>query len=285
MSMLRYFKTRRVWALAPLSVVLAGAIGCGTGKSYTHDGDPLLGNFNRPITPTPPPTGADIGSVWDGGPGIYPAPAIGNNQVPYIPGQLAPLPGVTPPTGGATGLMPSSTTTNASLAGGSRGAKATISEYLSPGENAPATLPTRVGASIPLGNRFDQAAMQAQQAQQPPQSGLEPMPPSADPNAVQIRQPRAIATSRGSAIVPEGAPLPIGNPDAPQVVKSLEEGQQVLTSQGVKWQRLERVENGDWQFTCAVGGSNSTSPKQFSARHPDQLQAMQQVIEQVHRDR
>ena len=61
--MLRYLKNRRVWKMAPLSAVLAGAIGCVTGKSYTHEGDPLLGNFNRPITPTPPPTGATVGSV------------------------------------------------------------------------------------------------------------------------------------------------------------------------------------------------------------------------------
>jgi hypothetical protein len=284
MSMPRYFKTRRVWALAPLSVVLAGAIGCGTGKSYTHDGDPLLGNFNRPIAATPPPTGADIGNVWDGGPGIYPAPAIGNNQTPYIPGQLAPLPGVTQPTGGSTTTsLPGSSNTNAAMAGGPRGAKATITEYLSPDENTQASIPTRVGASIPLGNRFDQAAVQIQQSPTPPS---EPLPPSADPNAVQIRQPRAIATSRGSAIVPEGGPLPLPNPNAPQTVRSLEEGQQVLNSHGIKWQRLERIESGDWQFTCAVSSNpNGTSAKQYSARHPDQLQAMQQVIEQVQRDR
>jgi hypothetical protein len=95
-----------------------------------------------------------------------------------------------------------------------------------------------------------------------------------------------MTTSRGSAIVPEGGSLPLPNPNAPQTVRSLEEGQQVLNSHGIKWQRLERVESGDWQFTCAVSSNpNGTSAKQYSARHPDQLQAMQQVIEQVQRDR
>jgi hypothetical protein len=277
---------KSIWKHLSAGVVLFGSLGCGTGKNFTHDGDPLLGSFNRPITPTPPPTGSNIGNVWQGGPGMNQAPIIGTGSPPILSGAIGPLP---PETGGANttapNYLPGPQSTNASMAGGNRGALATVRKIFNPNNvDLPPSVSQRVGPSIPLNNRFEE----------PKQPSPEPnWANPQDPKGTVLREPNSSSPVSGSAIVPEIIALPNQEsiPSGSRIIAStqintIEEGQQILGSLGVKWSRLEQIENGHWQYTCALSGSpNSSQVKQYSAHHPDQIQAMRAVVEQVQRDR
>ncbi len=39
----------------------------------------------------------------------------------------------------------------------------------------------------------------------------------------------------------------------PVRITTVAEGQVILANYGVKWQRLEQAENGEWLFTCSKG--------------------------------
>jgi hypothetical protein len=67
---------RRQWATAGVGALLLGAAGCAFPNGSTG-GDPLLGSFNRPIAPTPPPERGGLGfgsPAYDAGARIGVAP-------------------------------------------------------------------------------------------------------------------------------------------------------------------------------------------------------------------
>ena len=106
-----------------------------------------------------------------------------------------------------------------------------------------------------------------------------------DPNQVVLRPGNAMLTS-GSAMVPHGQVRPLPGPGMPMTISSVEEGQLALASHGIKWQRLERVENGEWQVTCGLSHSpDALGYKQYGARHPDPVGAVRAVLQQVQQDR
>jgi hypothetical protein len=141
------------------------------------------------------------------------------------------------------------------------------------------TPPKRSGASISLGNRF------TDKTQELPPTWAQPT----TPDLVQIHPADEPQLTSGSAIVPDGpAKPPTPHPvlgKEPGQVASVEEGQTMLSAYGVKWQRLERVENGKWQFTCGLGaGPSAAGYRQYSARNPDQLLAVKAVLQQLQRE-
>jgi hypothetical protein len=264
--------------LKPLSAVALFLLGSGCGLMHpasSRDGDALLGSFNRPIAPTPPPTGPDIAGPTDGS-GVYPAPAIGEGIRPPLPGTLPPT-SDNPYSGRITeGSSPTAVPTSSNP----RGPRNLLSRLFGSRDTEPArTPPKRSGASISLGNRF------TDKTQELPPTWAQPT----TPDLVQIHPADEPQLTSGSAIVPDGpAKPPTPHPvlgKEPGQVASVEEGQTMLSAYGVKWQRLERVENGEWQFTCGLGaGPSAAGYRQYSARNPDQLLAVKAVLQQVQRE-
>jgi hypothetical protein len=274
---------RQASRYAVLVLLACAPVGCGTGWSYSHQDDPLLGSWNRPIVRTPPPTGGDIGNVYQGGAGVYPAPAIGQDLVPPIPGAL---PGNAPrpiDINATSWNFGNGSTTNASLAS-SKSAGTWISRFFDSSEGvAPQAGRGTNGPTIALENRF---------AAQPPELPTRAWAIPEGSMQVAVRKQFATSPSGSAMEAPAAVPQPLvpvayanGEPDLRQVA-SVEQAQSILTSYGIQWQRLERVENGDWQYSCAVTSNpQSTFAKQYASRNADQLAAMKEVVEQVRRDR
>jgi hypothetical protein len=268
-------KSRQLKPFSAAALLLLGS-GCGLmHPASSRDGDPLLGSFNRPIAATPPPTGPDIAGPTDG-PGVYPAPAIGESIRPPLPGTLPPT-SDNPYSGRITqGTSPTTVPTSSSP----RSPRDLWTRLFGSRDTEPArTPPKRSGASISLGNRF------TDKTQELPPTWAQPT----TPDLVQIHPADEPQLTSGSAIVPDGpAKPPTPHPvlgKEPGQVASVEEGQTMLSAYGVKWQRLERVENGEWQFTCGLGaGPSAAGYRQYSARNPDQLLAVKAVLQQVQRE-
>ena len=245
----------RRWVHAAGSLLL-GTVGCAFPHGG-HEGDPLLGNFNRPIVPTPP--------VEAGGQGLD-SPA-------YDGGAKIGLPSPDVPTGGSAG----SPLTNAFLAGGLRG---------SPDAMPPVS--KRTGAKLPPagGDALAKAS---------PFNAALPVPTAGAGDGVAPRDNSKLnAFVSGSAIVPD---LPGAKPSVtsgkvtqagfvkakgPAAIKSVEEGQTVLQQLGAKFQRLEQIETGEWQFSCVVGdNTDGQAVRTYEARGPERLDAIRQAIAQI----
>jgi hypothetical protein len=136
----------RQTGLCAASVLLLGAAGCAFPNGTTG-GDPLLGNFNRPIVPTPPPERGGLGPdspAYDAGARIGVTPP----DVP-VPGENTPgfmtLPNLTFPNLQSKGGAPAEsadpmTTRKAPTAPGAR--------LPLPGDGSkPLPLPTGVGST------------------------------------------------------------------------------------------------------------------------------------------
>ncbi|HVK11737.1 MAG TPA: hypothetical protein VM597_23395 [Gemmataceae bacterium] len=243
--------TRR--GLLTAGVVVTGlAGGCALPHGSTQ-GDPLLGNFHRPIVPTPMPERGGLGPnspAYDAGARIgVPGPDV-PGTVENSSGFLS-LPPLTGP-----GIM--------------FGAKMPFS--------AADTTPVGRAGAAPGGARLHDPAT-APLTVPAPAYGL------AAPNAVAPRPKDGTSQfTSATAFIPAGP--------APQVqlvkyellrepgrIATLDEGQQLLNSIGAKGMRTEQLLNGDWSFCCTIGS------KPYEGRGGDAVEALRQVAEQVQRDR
>ncbi len=252
-------KISRLRKLATLGAVTFFAIttGCALpGGAYQTD--PALGNFNRPITGTPPPE--------RGGQGLD-SPAY---DAGYRIGAGAPeAPGFSRDYN-SNGIQTLPTLTTESLFARSSGLE---------GDGKYARKPT--GAH---GARLPGTAVADNGVRGPS------LPPAwsspSTPGSVTSRgnSPLTGITS-GSSISPDMgvAEKPKYIPDYNLAnIRTMEEAQAVLNTHGVKWQRLEQVENGDWVFACSTQEPTGRAVfARYEARSTDKMEAIRNVIHQV----
>jgi hypothetical protein len=68
-------------------------------------------------------------------------------------------------------------------------------------------------------------------------------------------------------------------------LRSFEHAQELLTGRGVRWQRLETVDSGEWRFSCSIPvPSNPNKTRTYEATDRYGLLAMQKVLDQISRD-
>lgn len=68
-------------------------------------------------------------------------------------------------------------------------------------------------------------------------------------------------------------------------ITSYEQAMSVLTTRGVKWRRLETVENNESKFTCSIPSpQNPAVSRTYEARAANDLAAIQAVLDQIDRD-
>lgn len=241
------------WRICRIGYVFVMILPLSVGCAFPHgstQGDPLLGNFHRPIVRTPPPERGGIGldtPAYDGGARI----GVG---VPEIPTAVE----------NSNGFMtlPNLTFPNLFSAG---------NPYHSPDDvytrNKPAgaSLPTTVEGTrlntltklpaMPMGNDGVVARPRGQVSSITSGASIEPSLPSNDVKLVKYETPAETVR-----------------------IFTVEEGQNLLTSMGARSQRLEQSENGDWVFSCANG------VKYYEGRSRDRLDAVRNVVEQIKRD-
>ena len=243
---------RRRATLAAGTIFL-GTVGCAFPQGTTG-GDPMLGNFNRPIVPTPPPERGGLGldsPAYDSGARI-------GMQSPDIPTPLENTSGFQSlPPASSTGIMsgihtPFGTPSDATL-----------------GRRSGAAIGARLPAAIETGPRMPSAPTGSRY--------------SAEPQAYRGKDPVSSLTS-GSAIAPPdpSSGIKLASHEVPRDasrIEKMEEGFEMLQAAGAKGLRTEQLSSNEWLFACAVG------PKVYEARGQDQLEAMRRVLEQVNKRR
>ncbi len=239
--------------LAATALILGSAVGCAFPNG-SRQGDPLLGNFHRPIVPTPPPERGGMGPdspAYDAGARIgAPGPdvpgAVENS------GGLLSLPPLTTPNLLSGAKMPFSTPENANVR---RPSPATGGARLQ-ATDATWTVPSRPAFAL-----------------------------AADSTTVapRAKDPTSSITS-AAAFVPTGAPETIKLVKyellrEPSRIQTVEEGQSLLATLGAKGMKSEQLISGEWAFACTIG------LRPYEARGADQLDALRRAVEQVQRDR
>src|SRR5262245_53544105 len=233
--------------LCAASALLLGAAGCAFPHGATG-GDPVLGNFNRPIVPTPPPERGGLGldsPAYDGGARI-------GVTAPDIPTPVENAPGIQ--------TLPPLTSPNLFV-----GARTPF------GSADDSTLIRRpIGAG---GARLPSPADAGMR--------LPPVPSYARSKDDLIAQPRDPLPSFSSAAaftpVEPASPIRVVShvaPIDPSKLTNLEEAQAHLQNLGVRGQRTEQLSNGEWLFACTFDS------KVVEARGRDQLEAMKKAAEQ-----
>lgn len=254
------------YCLASCALGSAALAGCAMPHGSTG-GDPVLGNFNRPISPTPMPYSGQGGygsPAYDGGARLGQASPDVPMPNPYDGGPSAktswnmPAPNVPP---------------NVDLAGGTRKeAKPHWSYRLF---NTTYTKPPTDGAKMmgteeqiqhaPLKPSYDAFPAGSQSAARPIGAVTNLLNGSSIPMEVQSTSLKMVPESRDAG-----------------KVSSLEEGQLVLTSFGMRWQELKQADNGDWLYSCVVAADPAgTSFRRFDARHPSALEAVRAVVDEA----
>jgi len=227
--------------------LLLGAAGCAFPNGSTG-GDPLLGSFNRPIVPTPPPERGGLGPdtpAYDGGARI----GVGAPDVPQR-GETptGPMPAPAP------GTYPSP---------GAPGAPGTPSSPGTPG--APGS-PT--GARLPVGGPDECISSRLVT------SGAQlPMPTD---SAARLPAPPPLSPR----LLPELGELPappvrtVSN-EEPSLVPTFEELQLNLQKAGASGMRTEQAPDGEWLFDCTI------NDEAYQGRGRNALEAVRLVWEQV----
>jgi hypothetical protein len=239
-------------AMLAAGTILLGTVGCAFPHGATG-GDPVLGNFNRPLVPTPPPERGGLGldsPAYDGGARIgVTAPDI-PTPVENTPG-IQTLPNITGGTLFTSIRTPFGSADDSTL----------IRRPIGAG-----------GARLP--NPAD-AAMR-----------LPPVPSYTKSSSDLIAQPRDPLPSftSAAAFTPVEPALPIRlvshiAPSDPSKLTSMEEAQAHLQNLGARSQRTEQLSNGEWLFACTIDS------KVFEARGRDQFEAMKKAAEQIRADR
>jgi hypothetical protein len=250
---------KRLHQIGRRSVLAAGTILLGTvGCAFPHGstgGDPLLGNFHRPIVPTPPPERGGLGldsPAYDAGARI----GVTSPDIPT-------------PVENSSGFQSLPSLTSPNLFSGARTPFGTADD---------STLTRRpMGAS---GARLPSPSDTCMR--------LPSMPAytrSSNPDAVTARprDPLGSVTS-AAAFTPTETTSPIHLashevPRDPAKLERVEDAQAYFQSLGARGQRTEQLSAGEWFFTCAVGS------KVYEARGRDQFDAMKKAAEQIQRDR
>lgn len=250
---IRTFRRRLPLAFGALFL---GTVGCAFPHGTTQ-GDPILGNFNRPIVATPMPERGGIGAsspAYDGGARI----GVG---APEVPTALE----------NTNGFMSLPQLTSPSILSGARMPFST-DDSLAYGRRTP-----QLGARLPMPNEGPNRI--------PAVPAVYVLPQANNPHSVAARpsSPVTLLTS-GSSITPMPTDADIKqakyqSPREMARVQSVEDGQATLQNMGAKWQRLEQVEGGEWLFVCTLGA------KQYEARSTDRVQAVRAVIETIQQDK
>jgi hypothetical protein len=238
-------------AMFAAGTILLGTVGCAFPHGSTG-GDPVLGNFNRPLVPTPPPERGGLGldsPAYDGGARI-------GVTAPDIP----------TPVENSGGLQTLPTLTGS-------GVFTSMRAPFSPDDS---TLTRRIigagGARLPS----------------PADAGmrLPPVPSYARSTNDLIAQPRdplpSITSAAAFTPVDPTSPIRLAThtaPSDPSKLKTMEEAQAHLQNLGVRNQRTEQLSNGEWLFACTFDS------KAVEARGRDQFEAMKKAAEQIRGDR
>lgn len=238
---------RRMGFAAAGGLVL-GASGCAFPNGITG-GDPILGNFNRPIVPTPPPERGGLGldsPAYDAGARIGVA-------APDIPGPVENSGGICLPQVTSPGVL--------------SGARLPFA----PGADEPYLAPrpaTQLGARLPM-----------------PENTARPQTfgrTSPDAMATRGRPPEYSVPGGLAFVPPEPTPVqPAGYETLkdPAKVKTMEDAQVLFQAAGASNQKVEQLASGEWAFECTVG------LKTYETRGGSPLEAMKVVLEQIQRDR
>ncbi len=249
---------KRLHQLGRQTVLAAGTILLGTvGCAFPHGstgGDPVLGSFNRPIVPTPPPERGGLGldsPAYDAGSRIGMTP-----------------PDVPTPVENSSGFMSLPSLTSPNLFSGVR------TPFGSRDDSAFTRRPT--GAS---GARLPSPSDTSMRLPSVPSYARS----SGDDVVARPRDPLAAVTS-GASFTPQEPMTPIRlvsheAPRDPAKLQNLEDAQAHLQTLGATGQRTEQLSNGQWYFTCTVGS------KVYEARGRDQFEAMKKAAESVKKDR
>jgi len=242
---------RRLGLAAAGALVLGGS-GCALPNGVTG-GDPILGNFNRPIVPTPPPERGGLGldsPAYDAGARIGVA-------APDIPSSAE----------NSTGGM-------------------SLPQLSSPGLLSGARLPFAPGSDEPY--PAQRTANQFGARLPMPQDVSTPRPrtfgrTSPDATASRVREPE-YSVPGGLAFVPPEPATPVRTAGYetlkdPAKVKTMEDAQVLFQAAGASNQKVEQLAGGEWAFECTVG------IKTYEARSGSPLEAMKLVLEQIQKDR
>jgi hypothetical protein len=228
------------------ALFVLGTVGCAFPHGSTS-GDPLLGNFNRPIVPTPPPERGGLGldsPAYDGGARI-------GVTAPDIPTTYENTSGFrTLPSLGSSSIfsnakMPFSTPDDSTLARKASGIG---------------------GARLPSGDGGprSQAAMPT----------YRPVTPRDPVNGI---------TSAASFSPADPAPaIKLAGYEAPRDpahMKSVEDGNAMLLAAGGSGQRMEQLSPTEWAVGCTLNS------KVYEARGETQLDAMKKLVEKVQKAR
>lgn len=236
--------------------LLLAAGGCAFPHGSTG-GDPLLGNFHRPIVPTPPPERGGLGldsPAYDAGTRI-------GVTAPEVPAQRE----------DSSGFMTLPTLTNPNLLSGAK-------LPFQPGDDSTYTRRPLPGLDSGAGAKLPPLDPAARGPVVP--GGYAPRTP--DGVMARPRDPVSGLMS-GSALAPaaEPAPLPplqrVGHvvPRDPARIETPDEAREALRMAGAQGQRTEQLNGGEWLFACTAGS------KVYEARGADPLDAMRKVLVQV----
>lgn len=267
---------RKRTGLCLSSALLLASLGCGM-QHGKYQGDPMLGNFNRPIAPTPPIwTGGDPGftPAYDGGAHIgLPSP-----DVPARSNSLLERMFIVPTYSGSLGIGGAF---GGAGAGGAGNERVVPSGPPQPTGGPPQSSNRRKNSSGFIGARLlpggDEAAKQTVASAPVPTNN-------------QSVTPRSLGASNlltsGSALEPISLPVkpisPIELMKDPKTIASVEEGQTVLTTCGAKSQRLEQEPTGEWRFICTLGQGEEL--RRYEAKSTAQIEAVRAVLIQIKKE-
>jgi hypothetical protein len=233
--------------LAGSAMALLGTVGCAFPHGSTA-GDPLLGNFNRPIVATPPPERGGLGldsPAYDGGARI---------------GMLSP--DIAAPVENSSGFMTLPSLTSSSLFSGAR-----------------------IPFGAPDDSTFARKPMTGAGARLPSTSDTGARLPSQSPSysvGGRPRDPVTGITSAASFVPAEPSQIRHASYEVsrePARMETMDDGNKILQAAGARGQRMEQLSPNEWLCACTVG------QKVYEARGQDQMDAMKKMVEQVQKGR